>query len=216
MADTIFPNTRPTLMKRLKNPNASGQWNSSWEEFFDAYHQAVRVCVLGVFRKSGWYSVCDADVQDVVMAVFESILKGLDALELDPAKGRFRQFLSTVCQRRVVDFIRSNKGISRPSFSESPVEEATRGEAAAAHEDFAIREKQAFRRALLGIVLADLHREVSPQVYMIFERVKLAGESPDTVAAQLEIKRGVVDNSIYKAMQELREIALRPEISQEF
>ena len=51
---------------------------------------------------------------------------------------------------------------------------------------------------------------------MIFELVKLSGKSPADVAAQLGIKRGVVDNSIYKAMQKLQEIAARPGIKEEF
>ena len=151
------------------------------------------------------------------MSVFESILKRGDSLEIDPSKGSFRQFLSTVCHRRVVDYIRGLKERHpTEASSDSSSQQAVQREEAAALDDFDGREEQAFRNALLGTMLAVLHEEVSPQVYLIFERVKLAGESPADVAVQLDVKRGVVDNSIYKAIQKLREIGERPEISREF
>jgi DNA-directed RNA polymerase specialized sigma24 family protein len=39
---------------------------------------------------------------------------------------------------------------------------------------------------------------------MIFESVKLHGRKPEDVARELGIARGVVDNSIHKAMLKLR------------
>ena len=76
-------------------------------------------------------------------------------------------------------------------------------------------EEDAFRSALLGTLLAALHAEVSPRTYLIFELVKLNGESPEEVAEQLGVQRNVIDNTIFKAMRKLREISKREEILQE-
>ena len=76
-------------------------------------------------------------------------------------------------------------------------------------------EEAAFRNALLGTLLTALHAEISPRSYLIFELVKLNGESPEEVATQLGIQRNVIDNTIYKAMKKLREISKREEIQQE-
>jgi len=76
-------------------------------------------------------------------------------------------------------------------------------------------EEDAFRSALLGTLLAALHAEVSPRTYLIFELVKLNGESPEEVAEQLGIGRNVIDNTVFKTMKKLREISQREEIQQE-
>ena len=46
--------------------------------------------------------------------------------------------------------------------------------------------------------------------------VKLKGMSPDQAAAELGVHRGVIDNSIYKVMIRLREIAASPEYQEEY
>jgi len=51
--------------------------------------------------------------------------------------------------------------------------------------------------------------------YLIFELVKLNGESPEEVAKELGVQRNVIDNTVFKAMKRLREISKREEIQQE-
>ena len=46
--------------------------------------------------------------------------------------------------------------------------------------------------------------------------VKLKGISPDTAAAELGVRRGVIDNTIYKVMTRLREIAASTEYQEEY
>jgi len=46
--------------------------------------------------------------------------------------------------------------------------------------------------------------------------VKLKGISPDAAAAELGVNRGVIDNTIYKVMIRLREIAASPEYEEEY
>lgn len=207
----IFPDTPITLIDRLKRSDVPAAWESSWEEFFDLYHQAVRICVVGCFRGHGWMTTDDGIVDDVTLRVFVSVCRGRASSDFDPAKGRFRQFLSTVCRRRVVDFIRHHKndGLVRALESEDL-------DCAAVDDPFQRMIDTAFNDALLGTLLAALRAAVSPRVFMIFELVKLAGEDASEVADQLGVKRGVVDNSIFKAMGKLREIARDPAIAAEF
>ena len=105
----VFPDTPLTLIGRLKQRDMPRLWESSWEEFFNLYHHAVRVCLAGSFHRHGWHGLDDSFVEDVALRVFQSILQGSDASGFDPGKGRFRNFLSSICQRRVVDFIREHK-----------------------------------------------------------------------------------------------------------
>lgn len=168
--------------------------------------------MLGAFRRHAWNDVPPADLQDVVLSIFVSLFQGHESF--DPAKGRFRQFLTTLCQRRVVDFLRTHirkssnlTSMDAEGFDESDIDPTFKK--APNPED------EAFDSAILGMMLTILHAEVPPRTYMIFELVKLNGESPDTVAEQFGLQRNVIDNTIYKAMKKLREISPREEIQQE-
>lgn len=209
-APLIFPDTPKTLLDRLQQGGRTPAWEASWEEFFDLYHQVVRWCVLGSFRRRGWRTVDDHTLQDVVVEVFSAIVRGRS--RYDPDKGRFRQWLSGVCSYRVADYIRRHAR-AHPDAAALLVESSDNEAGLREQRE---REARAFRTALLGMLLAELRAEIPPRVHLIFEAVKLAGHSPAEVARQFGISRGVVDNSVYKAMQKLREIAARPQMAREF
>lgn len=207
----VFPDTPLTLIGKLQQAHLARAWEVSWEEFFDLYHHAVRICVAGNFHRHGWHGVDESFVEDVVLKVFQSILRSGASGGYDPEKGRFRHYLSSICQRRVVDFIREHKHDNRqePLDGHEPLPDTM-------DDPFAREMEEAFNDAVMGTLIAALRTRVSPRVFMIFELVKLTGEEPATVAEQLGIRRAVVDNSIFKAMEKLREIAKSPEIRGEF
>jgi RNA polymerase sigma factor (sigma-70 family) len=211
-----FPQTPNTILGRLKHDTMPRTWETAWEEFFDLYHYPVRVCVRGAFQRHNWTATTEHDLSDVVMSVFESLFRGQDSFVLDPGRGRFRQFLTTLCQRRVVDFIRRHKHRGRHDSLESLAAQGADLATIAAPATESEAERQGFDTAAWGALLAALREHVSPQTYMIFELVKLAGHSPADVARQLGVKRGVIDNSIYKALQTLRTLAATPEFADEF
>ncbi len=206
-----FPSTPRTLLGRLHRGEEPSVWHASWDEFFDIYHHAVGVCVQTSFAKHGWTHVTAADLEDVVIRVFESFDQAQKTFELNDAKGRLRQFLTTLCQRRVVDFIRSQRRFTTGRMSLEDCEELSE---VAETNSFEEEESRAFAQAQIGTLLSALREEISPRNYMIFELVKLNGEKPDDVARQFGIKRGVVDNSIYKTMRKLRAIAVRADLEE--
>lgn len=206
-----FPTTPRTLLGRLHREEELSIWHASWGEFFDLYHHAIRVCVRSSFAKKGWNHLDETDLEDVVLRVFESFDRAQEKFELNDARGRLRQFLTTLCQRRVVDFIRSQHRhtAGRMSLEDYPeISEMPEG------DPLGEEERWAFDQALIGTLLSALREEISPRNYMIFELVKLNEEKPDDVARQFGIKRGVVDNSIYKAMRKLSEIAARADLEE--
>ena len=201
-----FPTTPNSILVRLKNEANPASWNRSWEEFFDLYHEAVRVSVSKTFTRNNWHYLNEEDLEGVVLRVFQSFNEEVQkGFELDSDRGRLRQFILTLCNRRVVDFIRFHHRstarfqLSEPEFlADASVERDL--------ERFDEEVSSAYHKAELGELLSILRERIAPRNYMIFELVKLNGEEPEAVAQQMEIKRGVVDNSIYKAMQTLREI----------
>jgi RNA polymerase sigma factor (sigma-70 family) len=206
-----FPNTPVTLVGRLQQNDSAQLWNASWAEFFDLYHSPVRFCVAGAFHRYRWHDVGEELVDDVTLRVFDSLVRAANSSRYNASKGRFRHFLSSVCQRRVIDYIREHKNDGHLTSVEGGLGELKE----TLHDPFYQQTENAFTDALLGTLLAALRSQVSPRIYMIFELVKLAGEEPAGVAEQLGTSRSVVDNSIFKAMQKLREIARSPEIQKE-
>jgi RNA polymerase sigma-70 factor (ECF subfamily) len=86
----------------------------------------------------------------------------------------------------------------------------------ATQPDFLEGENESYRIALLKSMLEDLRARISPRQYTIFEMVKLKNLPPDQVAAELGVKRGVIDNTIYRVMNVLRDLASRDEYKAEW
>lgn len=206
-----FPATRLTQLAALQTRSMNPHWEQSWEEFFKAYYDGITTCVENAFFRKGWKDVSPADVDDVAAHVVDAIYKDGEFIELDFAKGRFRQMLAVICQRRVVDFIRA-----RQKDRNNVPADVVLGDPALVHDQHQALEDESFFEAFAEVLLAELQHEVSPQTLQIFERVKLLGEEANTVAQDLGVKRGVIDNSILKAKQKCREILQRDKISKEF
>ena len=87
-----FPNTRQTLLSRLRD------WEDreSWQEFFDTYWKLI----YGSSRKAG---LTDAEAQEVVQEVVVAAAKQLPKFRYDPTIGSFKGWLLRITQRRVAD-----------------------------------------------------------------------------------------------------------------
>ena len=60
------------------------------------------------FFKYGVYSVPNNIIDEVVSDVVVSLNKIFNEKLYDPKKSRFRSYLKTICDRRVVDYLRKN------------------------------------------------------------------------------------------------------------
>ena len=77
-------------------------------------------------------------------------------------------------------------------------------------------EARTFQQSLLATLIEDLRETIPLRQFQIFEMVKLHEMPAGQVAAELGVARGVVDNTVYKVMQRLREIASAPEYQSEY
>ena len=128
----------------------------------------------------------------------------------DPNRGRLRTYLRVLTNARVVDMLRKDKPLNFESISASD-DELPRDLPAATQE-----EDQSFQQALLATLIEDLREQIPMRHFEVFELVKLKGMSPEKAAGELGVQRGVIDNTIYKVMKRLREIAANPEYQREY
>jgi len=173
--------TRVTLLERLRD----GADQLSWEEFFHRYWSLVYAAA----RHRGCSEhTADEVVQDVMLVVFDN----RDVYQYDPARGRFRDWLSVVVRNKVAERRRrpSERVRARGGDSETaPVEPETREPSP---ED---AWQDAFENALLGVLLDTVRRETDPRTYLAFELSVLAELS----GAQVAKVTGLSRNAVYKA-----------------
>jgi RNA polymerase sigma-70 factor (ECF subfamily) len=108
--------------------------------------------------------------------------------------------------RRTVDLLRKTRPLDNLLLEAEEVPEAAAPEL----------DKAAYNRALLATMIAELRETIPHKWFSIFEQVKLQGIPAAKVAEELNENRSVVDNTVYKAMQKLREIAVKPEYRAEY
>ena len=145
-------------------------------------------------------------LEDVVATVVVDFFKR-DRFE--PERGRLRTYLRVLTNARIVDMLRKEKPLDHDSLADG--EELVESLPAESPE-----EERSFQQALLATLIEDLREHIPLRQFEIFEMVKLKGISPDAAAAELGVNRGVIDNTIYKVMIRLREIAANPEYEEEY
>ena len=96
-----YPETSATLLRTLREAR-SGVDDAAWARFVDMYgpvvHHLVRLLSPGI---------SDADTDDAVQDVFVKLVNVLRSGAYDPAKSKFRTYLSTIARRLLVDRYRS-------------------------------------------------------------------------------------------------------------
>ena len=92
-----YPQTSVTLLRTLREAQ-SGVDDVAWARFVDLYgpvvHHLVRLLSPGI---------SDADTDDAVQDVFVKLVNILRSGAYDPAKGKFRTYLSTLVRRLLID-----------------------------------------------------------------------------------------------------------------
>lgn len=202
----MMPVTPKTLLACLRDGGTkSPLWQQSWRRFVELYHEPITLVARACYRHhTGGGDPPSGLIDDAVATVVaEFFTQG--ARRYDPAKGRLRTYLRLLVNARVVDFLRKERPLNHEDDSrlvELPPESP--------------EEARAYRDALLLSLIEELRESIPLRQFEIFERVKLKNLPPDTVAAELGVKRGVVDNTVYKVMSKLRELAAAPEYQEEY
>ena len=92
-----YPETSATLLRTLREAR-SGVDDVAWARFVDMYgpvvHHLVRLLSPGI---------SDADTDDAVQDVFVKLVNILRSGAYDPAKGKFRTYLSALVRRLLID-----------------------------------------------------------------------------------------------------------------
>ena len=203
-----LPETPVSLLLRLREEDIQSVWQVSWKRFLELYHGPLMAMASGIYRHHTGESVPPQGVlEDVVAQVVAEFFK---RNQYDPNRGRLRTYLRMLTNARVVDLLRKQRPLDHLSLENSDVciPEAIPRETP--------EEARTFQQSLLATMIEDLRETIPMRQFQIFEMVKLHEMPPGRVAQELGVSRGVVDNTVYKVMQRLREIASAPEYQSEY
>ena len=93
-----IPQTRQTLILRLKSTEDA----AAWEEFVEIYYPLIH-------RLATTKGLQAADAQDVAQEVLSKIAKAINQFDPHPESGSFRGWISRITRNMVIDFLRSKK-----------------------------------------------------------------------------------------------------------
>ena len=202
-----LPVTSLSLLSRLRDDGDHAGWQMSWKRFLELYHGPLMAMAAGIYRYHTGHATPPQEViEDVVATVVVDFFK---RDRFDPERGRLRTYLRVLTNARIVDMLRKEKPMDHDSLADG--EELVESLPVESPE-----EERSFQQALLATLIEDLREHIPLRQFEIFEMVKLKGIAPDAAAAELGVNRGVIDNTIYKVMIRLREIAASPEYEEEY
>jgi RNA polymerase sigma-70 factor (ECF subfamily) len=176
------PETRPTLLVRLRDPDAG----AAWSQFVEIYAPLL----YGFARKKG---LQDADAADVTQEALRAVAQALPRLEYDPQRGCFRAWLFTVVRSKLAAF-RHRQG-RQPLGSGDPDQLALLHEQPAPESDEEQVWRQDYRQHLFNWAAAQVRPAVEATTWQAFWQTAALGRRAREVAAGL----GLTVSAVYMA-----------------
>ena len=206
----FIPRTPKTIIEQLVSPGKASLWNLTWRRFFDLYHAPIKIMVGNSFFKYGIYSIPNNVIDEVVSYVVISLNKIFNENLYDPKKSRFRSYLKTICDRRVVDYLRRNVD----SFKTDSIDEDGGGVKAMAESiaqesqnaKLAEEEQRAFKESVVLDAYISIRHNFDPRTCTAFEMVKLEDMDVEKVVEELGVSPNVINNAVYRITKKLREV----------
>ena len=189
----IFPQTPRTLIRSLGELAAETD-EARWARFVELYEPAIRE-----FLRLQDPDMPAADRDDLVQETFVRIVPAIRNRVFDPAKGRFRNFLSTVVRRLMIDRLR--KLSARHVDAAVPAEDAElKAETPTAAALLDMKWRLARHHAAIEHVFARSALSVqSREVYMMSEVEGLADR-------EISARTGLACNAIRRIRSRVRKM----------
>jgi len=188
---TSIPQTRQSLLIRIKNP----QDQTAWQEFVEIYRPAV----YRFARRRGLHS---DDAEDITQQVLLSLLRKIGEWNTDRQAGSFRAWLLTVARNAV-----SNK-LSRKSHDDgcggtSVLQRLSNF--VDDHEESATFDWE-LRRATFRRAAAEVRPEFHETTWQAFWRTAVERRSAERTASELQVSIGAVYTAKSRVLKRLRDL----------
>ncbi len=155
--------------------------------------------VYGFLRKRG---VQDADAADLMQEVMMDVARAVDGFDYDPVRGSFRNWLLTIVQNRLSNFLRRGEVFRGQGGSEatqliSNLPESANGNAG----DW----ETSYERQLLGVAARQIRDDFQEATWTAFWKTAVEGRKPKEVAKQLDLSIAAVYMAKRRVTRRLKE-----------
>ena len=189
---TPVPETRPSLLLRLRDARDQ----QAWSTFLEIYQPLI-------YRVIRQRRVQDADAREVTQEVLLAVANSIDQWEADPQRGTFRGWLTTITRNLVVNFLIKQSRHPRGS-GDSDFRRGLESLPAPAGDESALFDVEE-RRQIFRWAADRIRPEFREANWQAFWRTAVEGQSAIEVARELGISPGLVYVSRNRVMKRLRE-----------
>jgi len=188
--------TRESVLLRIRRGESVG-----WNEFYSIYGPLI----LLRGRDRG---VSASESDDLVQNVMTSVFQGKKVAQFDRSRGRFRDFLKTIIDRRAIDLLRKRRPyeVSMDSLKDSGFQPES-GD----RKYLEARWETAWQKHLVGQAMEELEPQVKQTTFDAFIGTVFDGRSPEEVSNDLGLTVQNVYAIKHRLLKQLREIVLELE-----
>ncbi|HVJ69743.1 MAG TPA: sigma-70 family RNA polymerase sigma factor [Caulifigura sp.] len=187
---TLSPQTRASLLVRVRNPADQ----SAWHEFVEIYWPVIH----RLARRKG---LQEADADDLAQQVLMSVAKTIEERPHDPGRARFRTWLSKVVQNAALNALTRTKPDRAaggehhdPHVHNAPGREA----------DSQLLQLE-LRREVFRWAARQIEEEFQPDTWQSFWQTAVDGRACEDVAAELKKTIGNIYAARSRVMKRLQE-----------
>jgi RNA polymerase sigma factor (sigma-70 family) len=187
---TLSPQTRASLLVRVRNPADQAAWHEFVEIYWPVIHRLAR-------RKG----LQEADADDLAQQVLMSVAKAIEERPHDHGRAKFRTWLGQVVQNAALNALSRTK----PDRAAGGDGHAIHVENAAGPEPDSQRLQLELRREVFRWAARQIEREFQADTWQAFWQTAVEGRSCEDVAAELKKGVGTVYAARSRVMKRLQE-----------
>lgn len=171
------PLTRPSLLLRVRDPHDE----SAWSQFVEIYTPLI----FGYCRSRG---LQDGDAADVAQESMRAVAKAIGKFEYDPQRGKFRNWLLTVVQSKLHNFLAQQR--RQPALAgQTTLQRTLEDNSAAADES---KWEVDYYRAVFNWAADRIRGEFQENTWQAFWRTTIEERDGKEVAEALGMTVGAV------------------------
>lgn len=187
----LVPETRPSLILRVRDPNDADAWNQ--------FAKLYRPVILRLARRKG---IQAADAEDLAQQVLLSVAGSVERWQPDPQRARFRTWLQTIVRNAILNAIQ-RRSPDRAVGGDGDPEHFEINQNARNNDEETLRDE--YRRELFLQAAQQICEEFASETWDSFWQTAVVGIDIDVLASQTGRTRGSIYASRSRVMKRLRE-----------
>ena len=187
----LVPETRPSLILRVRDPNDADAWN----QFATLY----RPVILRLARRKG---IQAADAEDLAQQVLLSVAGAIERWQPDQQRARFRTWLQTIVRNAILNAVQ-RRSPDQAAGGDSDSERFEIDQNTRTDDEETLRDE--YRRELFQQAAQQIHAEFAKDTWDSFWKTAVQGIDIDSLSSQTGRTRGSIYASRSRIMKRLRE-----------